>query len=212
MVKTNEIITINENNKQIKIAIGQRLWFLNYIPFSYDSKYVLISGRYHDDTYSIGGELLGGLHLLYDLEKNIEVYRTEQTKAVWQGVFNKNGVYAYYTSDPETWFIFNGHQIKIPKRSFLTFSPSGNFFALSRQGYIRSAGHQPSCDIYVHSINNLQNEICHFNDHGDEIEGVATSASTVASVAFSADEKKILSISRDGVIIIRNLNFNPLGN
>ena len=46
------------------------------------------------------------------------------------------------------------------------------------------------------------------NDHGDKITGVLTKRQkTVAMVAFSPDDKKLMSVSDDGVIVIRNLHL-----
>ena len=47
-----------------------------------------------------------------------------------------------------------------------------------------------------------------YNDHGDKIRGVMTKkARTIAMVAFSPDDTRLLSISDDGVIVIRNLHL-----
>ena len=92
----------------------------------------------------------------------------------------------------------------------MAFSPSGKYMALSKQGYIPYRegefwGHVPSCDIYISESKNPYQEICHFCDHGDEITGVAYMHDTVSSTSFSFDEKRILSVSRDGVVVVRNL-------
>lgn len=100
-------------------------------------------------------------------------------------------------------------------RNFLCFSPSGKYVALSSQGYIAKNskaakfhewGHQPSSDIYIHSTDTL-NEECHFYDHGDKIKGLQKKTNNVAFAAISNDDTRLLTISDDGVIIVRNLEF-----
>ena len=47
-----------------------------------------------------------------------------------------------------------------------------------------------------------------YNDFGDGIGGVTNMtrrAGNVASAAFSSDEKRLLAVGADGVIVIRNL-------
>ena len=201
-----------------KIEIGRPLWFINYISFSYDSRYVAIAGRYEDDTEDENHVSLGGLFLLYDLVENKVVTKKTNSQAVWVTSFTPSGNVGLYDSRPTTYITStdNSEIISIAGRSFLTFSPSGKFFALSNQGYVRYdnvkynqvAGHQPSTNVYIRHINDLKSELAHFNDHGDKITGVLTKRQkTVAMVAFSPDDKKLMSVSDDGVIVIRNLHL-----
>lgn len=201
-----------------KIEIGRPLWFINYISFSYDSRYVAIAGRYEDDTEDESRTSLGGLFLLYDLVENKVVTKKTNSQAVWVTSFTPRGNVGLYDSRPTTYITStnNSEITSIAGRSFLTFSPSGKFFALSNQGYVRYdnvkynqvAGHQPSTNVYIRHINDLQSELAHFNDHGDKITGVLTKRQkTVAMVAFSPDDKKLMSVSDDGVIVIRNLHL-----
>ena len=210
----------NETDTVIsKIEIGRPLWFINYISFSYDSRYVAIAGRYEDDTEDENHYSLGGLFLLYDLVENQVITKKTNSQAVWVTSFTPNGNVGSYDSCPTTFITStnNSEIISIAGRSFLTFSPSGKFFALSNQGYVRYdnvkynqvAGHQPSTNVYIRHIDDLENELAHFNDHGDKITGVLTKRQkTVAMVAFSPDDKKLMSVSNDGVIVIRNLHLN----
>lgn len=203
-------------NETINVKIGTPLWFLNYVSFSYDNKYLAIAGRYPKDSSK------GGLFLLYDLDNKAEVYKSENTYAVWITVFNKQNKVAFYTSEPNTYLehvtkikSLNVKYPTISNKSFLCFSPNGNYYALSIQGYIAKNswkdireywGHQPSSDVFIHSIENNK-ELMHFNDFGGDIKGVKTSANNIAYASFSNDEKKFLSVSDDGVILIRNLNL-----
>ena len=85
--------------------------------------------------------------------------------------------------------------------------------ALSKQGYVPFEsgelfwGHVPSCDIYIASVDEPKKCLCHFNDHGAGIVGTGTGRDTVATASFSADEKRILSVSNDGVVVVRNLHL-----
>lgn len=200
----------------IDIKIPQALYFLNYVSYSYDNKYIIISGRFPMNSF------YKGLSLVYDVNGRKTIYMSTATKAVWLGVFSKLGMAAYYDSNPCTFFSSNPDKkdsfLEIKGRSFLTFSPSGKYLALSQQGYIPYAsgnphwGHQPSRDVYIVRSDDPQNELAHFCDHGDEIEGSCIknwdrSNLSVASATFSADDKKLMTVSKDGVVVVRNLHF-----
>lgn len=99
-------------------------------------------------------------------------------------------------------------------KSFLSFSPSGKYIALSRQGYTalnssrgknENWGHHPSSGIFIYETDSGILEKHYFNDHGSNIKGVATREGNIAFAAFSNDDKRFLSISDDGVVVIRNL-------
>ena len=215
--KTKEyiIITNHNTNTQIRVDLGTPLWFLNYISFSFDSRYMAIAGRYHYDTVDERGCSIEGLFYLFDLiECKTVAYRTN-TNAVWVTSFTKNGTIAYYDSKPNTYLQSNSdiNPIAIADRSFLTFSPSGKYFALSEQGYVaiesadpRPWGHQPSTNVFIHKVSSPKMEIVRYNDHGSPISN--TGSKTVSMAAFSADDKKLLSVSDDGVVVIRNLHLD----
>ena len=197
----------------IDIPIPQPLYFLNYVSYSYDNRYVLISGRFPWNS------LYKGLALVFDVKDNRVVYRSTSTKAVWLGVFSKQGMVAYYDSTPCSYIsnnVANAEDYEeIEGRSFLTFSPSGKYAALSRQGYIpyisgqHHWGHQPSRDIYIVRCDTPNKELAHYCDHGDLIEGSGNDRtnSSVASATFSKDDKKLMTVSKDGVIVVRNLHL-----
>ena len=42
--------------------------------------------------------------------------------------------------------------------------------------------------------------------HGDEIENSGANTS-VASATFSVDDKKLMTVSKDGVVVVRNLHL-----
>ena len=96
----------------------------------------------------------------------------------------------------------------------MCFSPSGTYIAFSDQNYIdhehhpgENWGHQPSGNIFIHKVNESSTCLQQFNDLGEGILGVATRANSVASAAFSSDEKRLLAVGTDGVIVIRNLHL-----
>lgn len=198
------------NGETIDIEIPQQLWFLNYVAYSSDNRYVIISGKFPENSN------LKGLCLIYDLTEKKEVYRSTNTMAVWLGVFNKQGCAAFYDSNPTTYILPSMNDtspIKLNQKSFLAFSPSGTYAALSCQGYIpyspenKNWGHQPSNEVYIVKSDKPFQELEHFQDHGDGIERSKHNKS-VASAMFSQDEKRLMTVSNDGVIVIRNLHLN----
>ena len=213
IVKTIELVVINRYGRRVEIRIGSPLYYLNYVAFSTDSNRVAICGKYRDAS---------GLCLIYDFIKDEVVHRstfTEEgglgrTMAIWLGLFSKKRDVAYYDSTPNTYFLREGKEItKIQGRSFLTFSPSGQLMALSKQGYTPFSGvatfwgHEPSCDIFIARTDDPMACLCHFNDHGSGIVGIGVRRDTIASASFSEDDKKILSVSWDGVVVVRNLHL-----
>jgi hypothetical protein len=205
------------DGKNLDILLPQALNFLNYVSYSYDNRYIIIAGRFPLDSFN------KGLAMVYDLKESKIVYQSTSTKAVWLGVFSKKGMVAYYDSTPSSFVsdVVDNREsyIEIKGRSFLAFSPSGKYIALSRQGYIPyisghpHRGHQPSRDVYVAQSNDPNNELAHYCDHGDQIEGTGgwdRTNSSVASATFSKDDKKLMTVSKDGVVVVRNLHFEDM--
>lgn len=205
-----------------KIELGSPLAYLNYVSFSYDNRYVAIAGCYPM------GVSTGGLFLLYDLDKHMTLYRNGVSKAVWTTAFTKDGIVAAYTSSPTT-FIGKCDEIKIKENekednmsviggyNFLTYSPDGAYFACSQQGYIAyrngagninpNWGHQPSSLVNIRRVSNPDKELIHFNDLSEM--GIADTfrKQSVSSVSFSNDNKRLLTVGNDGVVIVRNLHL-----
>ena len=232
-ISSNEYIMLYSSYSSAprKVDLGIPLWYINYISFSYNGKMMALAGRYPNNTVVDDGEQkrqLSGLFLLYDIEEDRIVYKRTDTYAVWVTAFNKDGLVAFYDSKPNTYILEssnpdspaidnNSEKIKdigcIAGRNFLCFSPSGKYVAMSEQGYvcyssdISSWGHQPSTNVYIRGCKNLNKDIAHYNDHGDNISGIAVRQQTVSMVAFSTDDSKLLSVSNDGVIVVRNLHL-----
>ena len=77
-----ELVMVRDNIIVEEIPLGPELWFLNYVAFSFDSRFVAIGGRYHDNTI-YQNRNVGGLILIYDLlSKKIIVNKTS-TLAIW---------------------------------------------------------------------------------------------------------------------------------
>ena len=192
--------------------IGSPLEYVNYVAFSNDGRYVAIAGR-----SSSSGEFI-----LYDMQEQKELnpkFDERYILAVWTAAFSTKGQYALYTSTPNTYIgnVENESDLtKVKGKSFLTFSPDGTWIALSEQGYIPYGvkridgiwGHRPSCVVDIRKSSAPSIQIAKYDDLSDE--GIADSCEgkTVASVSFSKDNKKIMMVGKDGVVIIRNLHLD----
>lgn len=217
---------ISDNSILAKIDLGTPLWFINYVSFSYDNNYVAIAGRYPN------GSGKGGLFLIYDLTRKQVLCQKTNSWAVWHTSFNKKGMVAGYSSEPITYEaqIGSGNNVALSEYqdyNFLTFSPDGELSALSNQGYVskkrkdgairQNWGHQPSCDVFVTFSHDMGNIVAKFSDLSEE--GIAECSDrkhnfpqSVASVSFSGDNKRLMMVGNDGVVIIRNLNFEENAN
>lgn len=209
----------NEDNaEEQRLLIGRNVFFLNYVSFSYDSKFLSFAAKMKTDNFRTSQE---GVFEVFDLENEEIVNRTEnvhdhQLWAVWMTMFSKNGDVAFYDSCANAYLKHKvdnyNHTEEALGKSLLCFSPSGKFIACSDQIYIDYAhhpngnwGHQPSGNVFIHSVENFSECLEQYNDLGDGVSGVATRAGNVSSASFSQDEKKLLIVGTDGVVVIRNL-------
>lgn len=195
-----------------EFSIGSPLQFVNYVAFSPDGRYVAIAGR-----RSGGGEFI-----LYDMQEQKELFpkfSNGYILAVWTAAFSVKGQYALYTSTPNTYIgdVENEASFtKIIGKSFLTFSPDGTWIALSEQGYIPYGvkridgiwGHRPSCVVDIRKSSSPEVQIAKYDDLSDEGIADMCTGKTVASISFSKDNKKIMMVGKDGVVIIRNLHLD----
>lgn len=151
--------------------------------------------------------------------------KEKQIHAVWMTLFSRLGDVAFYDSHSNVYIIKASSNYKsvekIYGKSLLCFSPSGKHIAFSDQRYISykscpmgSWGHQPSSNIYIYSVDNLQCALESFNDFGVGLRGAAPSSRmhSVAAAAFSQDEKRLLAIGEDGVVVVRNLKLTNFHN
>lgn len=200
----------SKNTVVARINLGFPISFLNYVSFSHDSRFVSIAG--YSNSYN-------GLFLIYDLKEKKILCRINTRRAVWTTAFSIKGHVAAYTSQPDTIYFendyscdsridFNRHLIN--GRNFLTFSPDGSFIALSNQGYIPhnntdSWGHQPSTLVELRHSSNIARAIVSFTDLSSSGVADTSTSCSVASVSFSNDNKRLMMVGNDGVVIIRNL-------
>ena len=208
------IIRNTSSDKEVaRIDLGRPLKFLNYVSFSRDSRYVALAG-YRNFT--------NGLFLIYDLIKQELLCKKDTSRAVWTTAFSVKGHLAAYTSDPNTIYFDNNYSCEPEKdlcghlilnRNFLTFSPDGNLIALSDQGYLPANGtdhwgHQSSTFVEIRNANRDSKPLATFNDLSNYgIANVATRCNSVASVSFSNDNKRLMMVGNDGVVVIRNLHI-----
>lgn len=212
------VIKKMEDDREVaRISLGKPLWFLNYVSFSYDGRYVAIAGRYPNNTSDDEGKSMGGLFLCFDLKRNEVVIKETDTNAVWTTAFTKQGLLAAYSSNPVTFIATLNKEkvIELMRYSFLTFSPDGQYFALSKKGYIskdsgnKEWGHQRSTNVFICNSEDPENIICSFNDlSGNGIATLGRRKENIASVAFSNNNRQLLMVGEDGVMIIRNLHLN----
>lgn len=207
-----------ENAEEQRILIGRNVFFLNYVSFSYDSKFLSFAAKMNTDKFRSSQE---GVFEVFDLENEEIVNRTEnvhnhQLWAVWMTMFSKNGDVAFYDSCANAYLKHKvdnyNHTEEASGKSLLCFSPSGKFIACSDQNYIDYThhpngnwGHQPSGNVFIHSVENFSECLEQYNDLGDGVSGVAIRAGNVSSASFSQDETKLLIVGTDGVVVIRNL-------
>lgn len=198
------------------IELGPALWYLNYVAFSFDSRYVCIGGRYPN------GSQYGGLFMIYDLKLHECLHKETDYYAIWTTAFNRDGKLAAYSSKPTLYYDLSISEYKnkpkeINHRSFLSFSADGKYIALSNKGYVAynsrnggkrvEWGHRETSDVFICKASNPEIQLIKFNDlSGLGVEGTSQNQS-VASVSFSNDNKKFMMVGKDGVVIIRNLHL-----
>ena|GEM_PF-1459824 len=218
------IKSISDDIEVARIPLGPPLWFLNYVSFSRNSRYVAIAGRYRDGIY-------GGLFLVYDLVKQKAIIDSKSSYAVWTTAFTKDDVVAAYTSTPNSFVrpalqLLNMEDEKYEKDegfnvrgfNFLTFSPDGKYYACSQQGYIRYKmpdgtirlywGHQPSSLVSIRYTKHPNTELLVLNDLDEEGIAETHCGTSVASISFSNDNSRIMMVGRNGVVVVRNIDLN----
>lgn len=205
-------------HKEKRILIGRSVYFLNYVSFSYDSRYLAFGAKMKRDDFRNSED---GVFVLYDLQEEKEIIRREHGDglyAVWMTMFSKDGNVAYYDSRADAYIVTKESDYKvihkIEGKSLLCFSPSGKYIAFSDQNYIdythhpnSNWGHQPSGNVFIYAVKDVQKCIEQYNDLGNGIVGVASRAGSVASAAFSCDEKRLMVVGDDGVVVVRNLHL-----
>lgn len=232
-IKYLDIGFVNKTSNN-KIHLPQDTEYFNYAAFSYDNQFIGIVGKPYMNSESKSLIMLCNLELNYENDK-IEVTNKlvsrEAENACWICGFSKKGTFAFYDSVPNTYMlktdksIFkesaieykNGQKVyddynkwtKIENKNFLCFSPSGNFLALSEQGYDPitkgGCGHIESSVLYI-AETKTEEILTSFMDHGERL--VDPKKKDIIFVSFSEDEKRLMSMSKDGVVIIRDIEID----
>jgi WD40 repeat protein len=229
-------IGISGTNIVTEVPVPLDLEYYNHASFSFDNKYFsyvgkpTFNGLIH--LYQLDFDESKSLLKI----KKSYLTRLPR-RASWVCGFSKTGYFATYDSIPDTYIIFVDdslfesklyefdlrnkikqnksnfyHTYKnwsiIENKNFLSFSSSGRYLALSEQGYdpltLNGHGHQES--NIVHIANTENGEILNsFTGHGDKIS--YNRGKNVVFVSFSEDEKRIMTLSNDGVVFIRNIEI-----
>jgi hypothetical protein len=220
-----------------EIVLPDDTQFYNYASFSYDNKYLGLvyrlgtGGGVHFIRINFD-EKKSTLEIL-------DTYLSRYPRyASWVCGISKTGFFATYDSTPDTYLINVAENLfenkttenelrqniyksktniyhtynrwnEIKGKNFLCFSPTGDYLALSEQGYepltLGGYGHQES--NVVHIAKTVCGQIIDsFTGHGDKIKDNKTKK--VTFVAFSEDERRIMTLSSDGVVIIRDINIS----
>jgi hypothetical protein len=210
----------NKGEKVVSIKTVDDINFYNYAAFSYCGNYFCYVARRN---------MSGIAHLFkIDFVKGIVLadYHLYASKAVWICGFSKDGYLGYYDSVPNARIVplsqFNRADKKVSNgtpvnagerldgKSFFCFSPNSSFVALSEQGYdaltLGGNGHQKSTALHIYQKNPLEPKFT-FDDHGDRIGYDTRRKENLSFVAFSMDERRLMSISNDGVVVVRNLEI-----
>lgn len=235
-------IGITGTNIFTEVHFPEDIKFYNYSAFSYDNKYFGYVGKPNSKglihLFRINFDEVNSKLMVVD-----SYLSYFPKLASWVCGFSRKGYFATYDSTPDTYLIkmddsffselttdtdlnenifknerkniYHNHKNWniIQDKNFLCFSPSGNFLALSEQGYepltLGGYGHQES--NVVHIAKTETGEIIDsFTGHGDKIND--DRSKKVTFVAFSEDESKIMTLSSDGVVFVRNLNLNDNAN
>ncbi len=218
-----DYVSYKINGIEKDVLIGRTAWFLNYVSFSNDSRYMAFGAKMNSDFFRCSQD---GVFVIYDMHKDEEVLRMDSEQglwAVWTTQFSRRNDVACYDGQPKTYIKMNGTEevLSLNNRSFLCFSPSGRYMALSQQGYIDYThhpdadwGHQPSTNVYVHHVDSsatlkFEGPYC---DLGEDIYGTSKSTQryNIASAAFSIDEKRLLMVGEDGVVVVRNIHLDDI--
>jgi hypothetical protein len=226
-------IGIAGTNIKTEIRLPNYLLYYNYSAFSCNNEYFAYVGKSKQGPGVIG---IFKIDLCKTNQKlaTTKVYESSlPKKAAWVCSFSNKGHFATYDSEPNTYIVdLNKETLnalssnysledcidkawgKIEDKNHLCFSHSGDFMALSEQGYdpitLGGYGHQESNVVHI-STTDTREIIDSFTGHGDRIKIKINSQINnqkdinVIFVAFSDDEKKIMTLSKDGVVFVRNI-------
>ena len=207
ITKTEKWITIIDElyNKEYKVKVYENTKWFNFLSFSYDNRFIAIAGQNNV-----------GILQLFEVRNNSSVepiILIKRGMANWRCVFSTNGKYvACYDSNPIT-YIYSleeseGAAIEksvsqIQDRSIECFSPDSNFMVLSQHKYLAIStggiGWIPSSRIFINDTESKA-QVLKLTEHTTQVK----------FANFSADCTKLISRSEDGIVIIRNFDYDNL--
>lgn len=178
-------------------------WF-NFLSFSYDNKY-----------FAVAGNNSGGILELFEIDNDSinKIALLRQMNANWKCIFSSNNKFlACYDSNPIT-YIYSLERpteeelkvsaCKLNNRSIECFSPDSVFMVLSQHRYeaisTGGIGWIPSSKIFINDVE-TKREVLALDEHNKQ----------VVFANFSLDGKKLISRSEDGIVIVRNFDYDKL--
>lgn len=225
------VIGIVATKEEIEIELDTKLDFLNYISFSYDNEYVAIVGKPSFNGYlKIVKIKFNSFNNTLAVENNICDMQIAR-KATWTCAFTKNGLFGTYDSRPMLYLLdkddlssFDRNKDKdynylrdhfsIPNRSLMCFSKSGKYMALSIQGYdpisFGGIGHLPSNKMFIYTAEKEPKLLDEWEYQGQKVSKLSPNdpyKKNLVQAGFSDDDSKIMTVTDDGVIIVRNLHL-----
>jgi hypothetical protein len=192
-------------NKEYKVKVYEGTKWFNFLSFSFDNKF-----------FALAGCNSGGVLELFSIEENDginQVALLHQRNANWRCIFSPNKKYlACYDSNPIT-YIYSLSPInsvemekgvyKIQDRSVECYSQDSLFIVLSQHKYAAvttgGIGWIPSSKIFI-SDSESRIEFLELDEHNTQ----------VVFANFSSDGKKLISRSDDGIVVIRNFDYDKL--
>lgn len=141
-----------------------------------------------------------------DYENRIDFDQTLYPSEIKKEIRNDHNKTSYSSYSKNGWTLEIG-------KSFLCFSPSGKYVAMSSKGYdpilSGGVGHLESSDVFIKNIST--DELIYVDSiHGCSIKHITGSFRenrNILFVAFSKDETRLMTMSEDGVIVVRNILY-----
>ena len=220
-----------------EIVLPSDLEYYNYSSFSFDNQYFGYVGKPHSNGL-IHLFKLNYNSLQQTLAVEDSYITRYPRYASWVCGFSKTGYFATYDSTPDTYIIkvtehlfkssSTDHFIRsnlkpgsfsisrsfrvwheISGKNYLCFSPSGRFIAVSEQGYepltLGGYGHQESNSVHI-AETETGKIVDSFTAHGASIK--QDKYNKLTFVAFSEDEGKVMTLSDDGVVVVRSIELD----
>lgn len=225
------VIGIVATKEEIEIELDTKLDFLNYISFSYDNEYVAIVGKPSSNGYlkliKIQCDIFNNKIKVIDNICDMQIAR----KATWTCAFTQNGLFGTYDSLPTLYLLdkmdissfdknkshdynYLKNHFSIPNRSLMCFSKSGKYMALSIQGYdpisLGGIGHLPSNKMFIYTAEKDPKLLDEWEYQGQKVSKLSPSdpyKKNLVQAGFSDDDSKLMTVTEDGVIIVRNLHL-----